>query len=100
VAVRDDELRWFTSSFSGGNGNGCVEVAFLPGAVAVRDTKDRALPPHRYLAESWSEFLTGVRAGEFDSPDLGRGPLAHRLPHSHTNRSQTAIDVRAPALGV
>ena len=46
--MRDDEHRWFTSSFSGGNSNNCVEVAFLPGAVAVRDTKDRTLPPHRY----------------------------------------------------
>ncbi|TQM14378.1 uncharacterized protein DUF397 [Pseudonocardia kunmingensis] len=63
----DDELRWFTSSFSGGNGDGCVEVAFLPDAVAVRDTKDRTLTPHRYPAAHWAEFLSGVRAGEFDS---------------------------------
>jgi hypothetical protein len=63
--VGDEELRWFTSSFSGGNGAGCVEVAFLPGGVAVRDTKDRALPPHRYPTACWSEFLAGVRAREF-----------------------------------
>ncbi len=63
--MSDDELRWFTSSFSGGSGEGCVEVAFLPRAVAVRDTKDRTLPPHRYRATSWAEFLAGVRAGEF-----------------------------------
>ncbi|OLT00802.1 hypothetical protein BJF90_33945 [Pseudonocardia sp. CNS-004] len=62
----DDELRWFTSSFSGGNGNGCVEVAFLPAGVAVRDTKNRALAPHRYPTASWTEFLSGVRAGEFE----------------------------------
>jgi hypothetical protein len=66
MAVGDDELHWFTSSFSGGNGNGCVEVAFLPGAVAVRDTKDRTRAPHRYAAARWAEFLAGVRAGEFD----------------------------------
>jgi uncharacterized protein DUF397 len=66
--VRDDELDWFTSSFSGGNSNNCVEVAFLCGGVAVRDTKDRALPPHRYTAASWAAFLTGVRAGDFDCP--------------------------------
>jgi Domain of unknown function (DUF397) len=66
VAVGDDELRWFTSSFSGGNGNGCVEVAFRPGGVAVRDTKDRARPPHHHPAASWTAFLAGVRAGEFD----------------------------------
>ncbi|GAA5117649.1 DUF397 domain-containing protein [Pseudonocardia adelaidensis] len=66
--MRDDELRWFTSSFSGGNGASCVEVAFLPDGIAVRDTKDRALAPHRYAAASWSEFLAAVRAGEFDQP--------------------------------
>jgi hypothetical protein len=64
--VGDDELRWFTSSFSGGNGENCVEVAFLPGAVVVRDTKDRALPSHRYAASEWSAFLAGVRASEFE----------------------------------
>jgi hypothetical protein len=66
--VGDDELRWFTSSFSGGNGDACVEVAFLPDAVAVRDTKDRALPSHRYSASGWTEFLAAVRSGEFDRP--------------------------------
>jgi Domain of unknown function (DUF397) len=64
--VGDDELRWFTSSFSGGNSNNCVEVAFRPGGVAVRDTKDRALAPHRYPVARWADFLAGVRAGEFD----------------------------------
>jgi hypothetical protein len=64
----DDELGWFTSSFSGGNGDSCVEVAFRPGGVAVRDTKDRVQAPHRYSAVSWAEFLTGVRSGEFNRP--------------------------------
>lgn len=63
------DTRWRTSSFSGGNGNGCVEVAFLPsGAVAVRDTEDRELPAHRYAIVEWQAFLAGVRAGEFDRP--------------------------------
>jgi uncharacterized protein DUF397 len=66
--VGDDELRWFTSSFSGGNGDTCVEVAFWLGEVAVRDTKDRALSPHRYSASCWTEFLEAVRSGEFDRP--------------------------------
>jgi hypothetical protein len=63
--VGDDELRWFTSSFSGGNGDTCVEVAFLPSEVAVRDTKNRARPSLRYPAACWAEFLAGVRAREF-----------------------------------
>jgi len=63
--VGDDELRWFKSSFSGGNGEGCIEVAFLRAGVTVRDTKDRTLAPHRYPAGAWTEFLAAVRAGEF-----------------------------------
>jgi hypothetical protein len=66
--VRDDELRWFTSSYSGGNGENCVEVAFLPAEVAVRDTKDRTLPQHRYSASGWTDFVAAVRSGEFDRP--------------------------------
>jgi hypothetical protein len=34
--------------------------------VVVRDTKNRALTPHRYSTASWSEFLSAVRAREFD----------------------------------
>jgi hypothetical protein len=62
-------LAWRKSSFSGGNGNsGCVEVAVLPcGEVAVRDTKDRTRAPHRHTAPAWREFLSAVRAGEFEA---------------------------------
>jgi hypothetical protein len=68
----DEALTWRKSSFSGDNGGGCVEVALLPdGGAAVRDTKDRSLPAHRFTAAEWSAFLAGVRAGEFD-------PLAPR----------------------
>jgi hypothetical protein len=59
--------RWRKSSFSTSNGDGdsCVEVAFVAGGVAVRDTKDRSLPAHRYPAPAWLDFLAAVRAGEF-----------------------------------
>jgi hypothetical protein len=60
------DAQWRKSSFSGGGGNGCVEVAFLPAEVAVRDTKDRSLAPHRFAADEWAAFLAGVRAGQFD----------------------------------
>jgi hypothetical protein len=57
---------WRKSSFSGANGGtGCVEVAVVRGGIAVRDTKDRARPPHVHSAPAWREFLAGVRAGEF-----------------------------------
>jgi hypothetical protein len=60
---------WRKSSFSEGNGGGgCVEVAVLPeGEVAVRDTKDRSRTPHRHSAPAWREFLSAVRAGEFEA---------------------------------
>jgi hypothetical protein len=63
-------VAWRKSSFSGGNsgGDGCIEVALLAGGeVAVRDTKDRTLPPHRHPAPAWREFLAAVRAGEFEA---------------------------------
>lgn len=65
------DAQWRKSSFSGGNndGAGCIEVAFLPdGGVAIRDTKNRELHPHRYTAGEWDAFLAGVHAGEFDRP--------------------------------
>jgi hypothetical protein len=61
-----DSLDWRTSTFSGGNGESCVEVAFLPGGgTALRDTKNRTLAAHRYPAATWTAFLTAVRSGEF-----------------------------------
>jgi hypothetical protein len=64
--VPTDDLDWNTSSFSGGNGESCVEVALLPdGGAALRDTKNRALPAHRYPAATWTAFLAAVRAGRF-----------------------------------
>jgi Domain of unknown function (DUF397) len=57
--------RWFKSSRSSGNG-ACVEVAYLAGAVAVRDSKDPAGPVLRFQAESWRAFVDAVRRGELD----------------------------------
>jgi hypothetical protein len=59
--------QWRTSSYSGANGASCVEVAFLPGAVAVRDTKDRTRPPQSHSPAAWSAFVADVRAGRFGS---------------------------------
>jgi hypothetical protein len=58
--------RWFKSSFSPGNGNGCIEVAFLPdGTVGVRDTKDRTRPALTVSPAAWSAFLTATGTGRF-----------------------------------
>jgi hypothetical protein len=48
---------WRTSSYSGGNGGNCVEVARnLPGVVAVRDSKDPAGPVLVFPAAAWRAF--------------------------------------------
>jgi hypothetical protein len=58
---------WRTSTYSAANG--CVEVAFLNGQIAVRDSKDRQGPVLLFTPAEWNAFLGGARDGEFD---LGR----------------------------
>ncbi len=53
---------WRKSSYSGGSGGECVEVASAPGLVAIRDTKDQgAGPVLRITAESWTTFTNGIK---------------------------------------
>jgi hypothetical protein len=63
-----DALAWRKSSYSGGEGGNCVEVADLPdGGRAVRDTKEQGRGPVLlFTAGEWAAFTAGVRAGEFD----------------------------------
>ena len=57
--------RFRKSTYSGGVN--CVEVRLLPdGRIALRDSKDPSLPPHRFTPDEWNAFLAGVRAGEFN----------------------------------
>ncbi|MGW1025050.1 DUF397 domain-containing protein [Streptomyces sp. NPDC002577] len=57
--------RWVKSSKSPYRVD-CVEVADLGGgAVAVRDSNNRDLPPLRFTASEWAAFRDGVREGEF-----------------------------------
>ncbi|MGW4243476.1 DUF397 domain-containing protein [Nocardia sp. NPDC004722] len=51
---------WFKSSYSGG-GQECVEVAFLPGGVGVRDSKDPGGPALVFSGEQWDRFVGWVR---------------------------------------
>jgi len=43
-----------------------VEVAFVDGKVAVRDSKDRRGPVLVFTPAEWEAFVGGVRDGEFD----------------------------------
>ena len=54
---------WRKASRSGGNGGNCVEVArSLPGAVAVRDSKDPDGPKLVISPEDWQSFTASVKA--------------------------------------
>jgi hypothetical protein len=57
---------WRKSSYSSGNGGNCVEVATnLPGAVAVRDSKDPDGPKLAVSKRAWSAFVQGIKETEF-----------------------------------
>jgi prepilin-type processing-associated H-X9-DG protein len=48
--------------------NGCVEIAFVDGHVAVRDSKDRQGPVLVFTPIEWDAFVAGVRDGELAGP--------------------------------
>ncbi|MEU2982420.1 DUF397 domain-containing protein [Streptomyces hirsutus] len=50
------ELAWFKSSYSGGGGGNCVEVAVRAEAVHVRDSKDTRRPVLAVSRRAWSAF--------------------------------------------
>ncbi|MCP3769286.1 MULTISPECIES: DUF397 domain-containing protein [unclassified Streptomyces] len=51
------ELAWFKSSYSGTQGDSCVEVAIAEQAVHVRDSKDVIRPAFAVGREGWGQFV-------------------------------------------
>ena len=52
-----NQLTWFKSSYSSGNG-ACVECAHTPdGGIAVRDSKHPSTVALSFSREAWHEFL-------------------------------------------
>lgn len=53
-----DKLHWFKSSYSGGEGGNCIEVALHPQAVHIRDTKDKGIHPLVVRPTTWAAFTS------------------------------------------
>jgi hypothetical protein len=54
---------WRKSTYSSTNGGSCVEVADnLPGAVLVRDTKDRDGGTLQFNPRTWQSFVDLAKA--------------------------------------
>lgn len=62
--------RWRHSSFSTGADSTCVDVALADRAVLLRDSKHPDGPVLRFSFAEWAVFLLGVRAGEFELPQV------------------------------
>jgi hypothetical protein len=62
------QATWRKSSISAYNGS-CFEIArLLKDRIGVRDTKDKGSGPVLIFNQNeWNAFLSGAKAGEFDS---------------------------------
>ncbi|MBO8184717.1 DUF397 domain-containing protein [Streptomyces spirodelae] len=61
------ETEWVKSSYSNGNGGGCVEWApayINSGTVPVRDSKEPHGPALTFTADGWADFVSAVKRGE------------------------------------
>lgn len=57
IAHAVPEAAWRKSSYSTGGGGECLEVASVPGAVLIRDSKRPAGDRLAVGAEAWTEFV-------------------------------------------
>lgn len=58
----DTQARWRTSSYSAQTEqSACVEVAPLPHAIGVRDSKLPTSPVHEYASAQWADFVAALK---------------------------------------
>ncbi|WP_433468714.1 DUF397 domain-containing protein [Spirillospora sp. CA-128828] len=54
-------VTWRKSSWTGSQGNDCVEIAPVQRMVAVRDSKDPDGPVLAFGARAWSAFIADLK---------------------------------------
>ncbi|WP_405694979.1 DUF397 domain-containing protein [Streptomyces coelicoflavus] len=55
-----EDLSWFKSSYSGGDGDNCIEVALDAETVHVRDSKDLGRDSFAVVPGAWAAFTAHV----------------------------------------
>jgi hypothetical protein len=61
ITVDLSGARWRKSSFSGGGGSNCVEVADAGQSIAVRDSKDAPGPVLVFGQHAWHQFAANLK---------------------------------------
>ncbi|MFD4762896.1 DUF397 domain-containing protein [Streptomyces sp. NPDC058439] len=56
--MNNTDVVWFKSSYSGGSGDDCIEVAMAPATVRVRDSKVDQGPQLALSPASWASFVS------------------------------------------
>ncbi|MFF4230990.1 DUF397 domain-containing protein [Streptomyces sp. NPDC001820] len=59
--MNTEQLVWFKSSYSTGEGGECVEVATCPATIHVRDSKHPTGPQLAVTPTTWATFVRSVR---------------------------------------
>jgi hypothetical protein len=69
IEIKDMDLSdavWHKSTRSGLQSDNCVEVAFVGGAIVVRDARKPDGPQLVFTPNEWDAFVEGAKDGEFD----------------------------------
>lgn len=61
ITVNLSGARWRKSSFSGGGGSNCVEVAAAGRTIAVRDSTDALGPVLFFRQHAWRQFAAKIK---------------------------------------
>lgn len=61
TAFNGAPLSWRKSSYSGGAGGNCAEVALLPKAMVLRDSKYPDSTTLRFSHDEWTTFQKALR---------------------------------------
>ncbi len=91
ITVDLSRARWRKSSFSGGGGSNCVEVADAGQVIAVRDSKDA---PGPVLVFGHLDTVAASAAAETALPPPGKGQVegdAHQFHAAPSHRFGTPL---------